>query len=161
MASFLVDGFRQTRELFPSDLRKKFVGVVISRARKHKRKNQPEATVEQQAADMATRLQQQEPSPEPEEPMDADAPLEQDSFRGVAFDDWVTLILQVRRSGCSVADVSSTRSFSLSTASTTRPSAPSSTSSSAASCGPSRIGCRPCASPWQVRRATLRLISRL
>lgn len=97
VASFLVDGFRQTRELFPSDLRKKFVGVVISRARKNKRKNAPEATVEQQAADMATRLQQHEPTPEPEEPMDADAPIEQDSFRGVAFDDWVTLILQVRR----------------------------------------------------------------
>lgn len=54
VATNLVDAFRETRELFPSDSKKKFMGVL---SRKWRRKGGDELDIETRAGQMASRLE--------------------------------------------------------------------------------------------------------
>ena len=53
VATHLVDAFRETRQLFPSDTKRKFTGVL---SRGWRRKGVGEIDLETQADEMATRL---------------------------------------------------------------------------------------------------------
>ncbi|KAI5479718.1 transcription factor TFIIIC complex subunit Sfc4 [Pseudohyphozyma bogoriensis] len=84
VSTFLVDSFRETRQLFPSDSKKKFTGVL---SRTWRRKGAGENDIEQQAGEMASRLERtMQTGEEPD--------LEEASFRGVSFDGWLTLIIK-------------------------------------------------------------------
>jgi general transcription factor 3C polypeptide 3 (transcription factor C subunit 4) len=54
VATQVVDAFRETRQLFPADLRKKFTGVL---SRTWKRKGAKETDIDAQADEMVSRLQ--------------------------------------------------------------------------------------------------------
>lgn len=55
VATYLVDAFRETKELFPADSNKKFTGVQLQRS--WKRKGVQEGDLEVQADEMANRLE--------------------------------------------------------------------------------------------------------
>lgn len=114
LATHLVDAFRETRQLFPSDAKKKFTGVL---SRRWRRKGVTENDVETQANEMASRLERTmgELRPHPlfvievarrkltvfslgnySEQTDGEPELEVDSYRGKDFDGWLTLIVKVR-----------------------------------------------------------------
>lgn len=112
VATYLVDAFRETKQLFPSDSNKKFTGVL---SRKWKRKGAAEHDIETQADEMASRLERtmsrppvpsvgpqtlaNESRPLPDEP-EEEPVLAVDSFRGITFDDWLGLIIKVRSLPC-------------------------------------------------------------
>ncbi|GAA5898643.1 hypothetical protein JCM8208_004721 [Rhodotorula glutinis] len=84
LASGLVDSFRSTPQLFPSDFKRKFMGMFRSR-RRGKKSQQVE--VEEEADHMATRLQRTLIA-------DEDNEVEETSFRGLDFDGWVDFLLK-------------------------------------------------------------------
>ncbi|ORY54996.1 hypothetical protein BCR35DRAFT_284512 [Leucosporidium creatinivorum] len=85
VATYLVDAFRETKELFPADSNKKFTGVQLQRS--WKRKGVQEGDLELQADEMANRLERR--MNEESEPL-----IEVDSYRGIHFDDWLELIMK-------------------------------------------------------------------
>ncbi|GAA6008607.1 hypothetical protein JCM11491_003366 [Sporobolomyces phaffii] len=87
IATRLIDSFRSTRQLFPSDFRKKFTGTVAGRPGRRRKGKDKEADLEDEADEMATRLQRQMIDDDEDE-------VEETSFRGRDFDYWVTFILQ-------------------------------------------------------------------
>ncbi|KPV77040.1 uncharacterized protein RHOBADRAFT_52003 [Rhodotorula graminis WP1] len=84
LATGLVDSFRSTTQLFPSDFKRKFTGMFRYR-RRGKRSQQVE--VEEEADHMANRLQRSLIS-------DEDNEVEETSFRGLDFDGWVDFLLK-------------------------------------------------------------------
>lgn len=115
VATYLVDAFRETKELFPADSNKKFTGVQLQRS--WKRKGVQEGDLEVQADEMANRLERRMSEfllsssngprhagdrladnfgwkDEENEPL-----IEVDSYRGIHFDDWLELIMKVSCSG--------------------------------------------------------------
>ncbi|GAA5855355.1 hypothetical protein JCM9279_001694 [Rhodotorula babjevae] len=84
LATGLVDSFRSTTQLFPSDFKRKFTGMFRYR-RRGKRSQQVE--VEEEADHMATRLQRTLIS-------DEDNEVEETTFRGLDFDGWVDFLLK-------------------------------------------------------------------
>ncbi|KAM0750023.1 TPR-like protein [Meredithblackwellia eburnea MCA 4105] len=86
VATFLVDNFRETRQLFPSSTggKKKFRGML---SRRWRRKGVKE-DLESQADEMVQRLERTMDEEED------DTPPEVDSFRGKDFDGWLTLIIR-------------------------------------------------------------------
>ena len=89
MASNLIYSFRSTRQHFTSDYKKKFTGMVRRRQGHRKKGKDKEADLEDEADEMATRLQRSLIDDDEDE-------VEETSFRGKDFDEWVTFILQVR-----------------------------------------------------------------
>ncbi|GAA5921558.1 hypothetical protein JCM1841_000569 [Sporobolomyces salmonicolor] len=90
IATRLVDSFRSTRQLFPSDFRKKFVGMMAPRYGRRGRKGAKEnraRDLEDEADLMANRLQRSMIA-------DEDNEVEETSFRGLDFDGWVDFILK-------------------------------------------------------------------
>ncbi|GAA5886248.1 hypothetical protein JCM5296_003537 [Sporobolomyces johnsonii] len=90
IATRLVDSFRSTRQLFPSDFRKKFVGMLAPRYGRRGRKGAKEnraRDLEEEADLMAHRLQRSMIA-------DEDNEVEETSFRGLDFDGWVDFILK-------------------------------------------------------------------
>ncbi|GAA5929194.1 hypothetical protein JCM10213_005007 [Rhodosporidiobolus nylandii] len=89
IATRLVDSFRSTKQLFPHDFRKKFVGMQRPnwRGRKGKGKGK-ERDLSAEADQMADRLEQQMDRPEEEDE------VEETTFRGLDFDEWVNFILK-------------------------------------------------------------------
>ncbi|KAK4700486.1 general transcription factor 3C polypeptide 3 (transcription factor C subunit 4), partial [Phenoliferia sp. Uapishka_3] len=86
VATHLVDAFRETRQLFPSDGKRKFAGVLT---RGWRRKGAGEVGIEAQADEMASRLERTMHA-ETEEAPD----IQIDSFRGKDFDGWMALIIK-------------------------------------------------------------------
>ncbi|GAA5873300.1 hypothetical protein JCM3774_005935 [Rhodotorula dairenensis] len=86
IASVLVDSFRSTRQLFPGDPRRKFTGVVSSFAGRRGRKTQAQR-LDAEADQMANRLERTMISEEDNE-------VEEHTFRGLHFDEWVEFILR-------------------------------------------------------------------
>ncbi|SGZ05942.1 BQ5605_C031g10903 [Microbotryum silenes-dioicae] len=84
VATFLVDAFRETKSLFPSDGKKRFMGAM---RRQWKRKGGNEMDIEKQADEMASRLERTLVDND-------DDNLAIDSFRGISFDDWLKLIIK-------------------------------------------------------------------
>ncbi|BGP45304.1 transcription factor TFIIIC subunit tfc4 [Rhodotorula kratochvilovae] len=84
IAAGLVDSFRSTKQLFPSDYKRKFMGVL--RLGK-KRGRKPLVDVEEEADHMASRLQRTLIA-------DEDNEVEETSFRGLDFDGWVDFVLK-------------------------------------------------------------------
>lgn len=89
IVSFLIDAYRTTRALFPSDGKKKFAGLF-----RPIKKRKEGRDVEQEASAMASRLQATMEEEEPQA-IEPDANVEQDSYRGVSFDDWAKLAVRV------------------------------------------------------------------
>ncbi|GAA5997999.1 hypothetical protein JCM5350_002855 [Sporobolomyces pararoseus] len=87
IATKLIDSFRSTRQLFPSDFKKKFTGMVRRRHGGRRKGKDKEADLEDEADEMATRLQRSMIDDDEDE-------IEETSFRGKDFDEWVTFILQ-------------------------------------------------------------------
>ncbi|GAA5974117.1 hypothetical protein JCM11641_003446 [Rhodosporidiobolus odoratus] len=86
IATGLVDSFRSTKQLFPSDFRKKFVGM--NRTHWKSRGKEKERDIGAEADQMADRLEQT---------LDADddrGEVEETSFRGLDFDGWVDFFLK-------------------------------------------------------------------
>ncbi|BGP22119.1 transcription factor TFIIIC subunit tfc4 [Rhodotorula toruloides] len=81
VATGLVDSFRSTQQLFPSDPRKRFKGMI----RTHRRKGKRDLAAE--ADQLADRLQRSIIAEEDNE-------VEETSFRGLDFDGWVDFILR-------------------------------------------------------------------
>ncbi|BGP05258.1 transcription factor TFIIIC subunit tfc4 [Rhodotorula toruloides] len=81
IATGLVDSFRSTKQLFPSDPRKRFTGMIRTHRRKGKR------DLEAEADQLADRLQRSIIAEEDNE-------VEETSFRGLDFDGWVDFILR-------------------------------------------------------------------
>jgi len=108
IASKLIETFRQTRQLFPSDFRKKFTGMVTTRRRKRRRGKtgtrggRPRKQVDQErdlqdeADEMQTRLQRTmiTADDQEEEEEEIDVEIEETSFRGKSFQEWVDFILK-------------------------------------------------------------------
>lgn len=98
-ASYLMDSFRTTKALFPSDGKKRYLG---SRRRGYKRKQNgteqslDEPNVDEQAAGIAERLQASLNDDETGYLEEQDMNIEQDAYRGVSFDDWALLAVRVR-----------------------------------------------------------------
>ncbi|KWU45778.1 TPR-like protein [Rhodotorula sp. JG-1b] len=86
IASVLVDSFRSTRQLFPGDYRRKFTGVVRNFQGRRGRKTQ-EQQFDAEADQMANRLERTMISDENNE-------VEEHTFRGLHFDEWVQFILR-------------------------------------------------------------------
>ena len=97
VVSYLIDSYRTTRALFPSDGKKKFAGLF----KPLKKRNQGR-DVEQEANVMASRLQATLEEDDPQQ-MEPDANVEQDSYRGVSFDEWAKLAVRVRSTAVSFA----------------------------------------------------------
>lgn len=98
LASHLLDNFRTTKALFPSDGKKRYFATSRPFRRKKKGNGQleEEENVDEQAAGIAERLHaslQDEENSMIDEP---DMNVEQDSYRGVSFDDWALLTVRVR-----------------------------------------------------------------
>ncbi|GJN87835.1 hypothetical protein Rhopal_000790-T1 [Rhodotorula paludigena] len=83
LATSLVDSFRSTKQLFPSDYKKKFTGMLTS----FRRKGKKAADIEEEADQMANRLQRTMIAEEDNE-------VEETSFRGLDFDGWADFILK-------------------------------------------------------------------
>lgn len=110
IASVLVDSFRSTRQLFPGDYRRKFTGVVRNFHGRRGGKTQ-EQQFDAEADQMANRLERtmskrSPPSTLPfeERPFtdtasaavsDENNEVEEHTFRGLHFDEWVQFILRV------------------------------------------------------------------
>lgn len=92
VVSFLIDTYRTTRALFPSDGKKKFAGLFKP---VKKRGGQVERDVEEEANTMASRLQAGMEDEEAQ-PVESDTNVEYDSYRGVTFDEWAKLAVRVR-----------------------------------------------------------------
>lgn len=96
LASHLLDIFRTTKALFPSDGKKKYIGIKKGFKRKQQGVDeQEEENVDEQAAGIAERLQA---SLQDEEQGDNDGPdmnVEQNAYRGVSFDEWAALAVRV------------------------------------------------------------------
>ncbi|GAA5826171.1 hypothetical protein JCM11251_007193 [Rhodosporidiobolus azoricus] len=90
IASRLVDSFRSTKQLFPQDPKKRFMGVLTGRGpgRRKKKQEGKERDIDADADQMADRLEQALDAEEVEEQ------VEETSFRGLEFDDWVAFILK-------------------------------------------------------------------
>ncbi|GAA5902958.1 hypothetical protein JCM6882_009654 [Rhodosporidiobolus microsporus] len=89
VATGLVDSFRSTRQLFPQDFKKKFVGMLgrpVGRPSGSGKKK--ERDIDADADQMADRLERTLDADEAEEP------VEETSFRGLDFDQWVDFILK-------------------------------------------------------------------
>ncbi|GAA5979094.1 hypothetical protein JCM10908_002802 [Rhodotorula pacifica] len=86
IASVLVDSFRSTRQLFPGDYRRKFTGVVSTFHGRRGRKTQAQR-MDDEADQMANRLERTMISEEDNE-------VEEHTFRGLHFDQWVDFILR-------------------------------------------------------------------
>jgi general transcription factor 3C polypeptide 3 (transcription factor C subunit 4) len=103
IATRLVESFRSTKPLFPYDHKKKFVGMQRKRKKRSDAKD-----VDLEADQMADRLQQTLGSSSflpflsvtslisPLTDLDEDNEVEETTFRGLHFDEWVDFILQVR-----------------------------------------------------------------
>ncbi|GAA6062994.1 hypothetical protein JCM10212_004976 [Sporobolomyces blumeae] len=87
IATRMVDSFRSTRQLFPSDFRKKFVGMRRRRAGRRKKGVDKDADLDDEADEMASRLQRSMITDEDDE-------IEETAFRGKEFDEWVDFILK-------------------------------------------------------------------
>lgn len=114
VATFLVDAFREQKELFPSDASKKFTGVRLQRT--WTRKGVKEKDIEVQADEMASRLERTmskwlwrfsaggvrraDPSPSATADEEVEQVLAVDSYRGINFDEWLELIMKVRHQPC-------------------------------------------------------------
>ncbi|GAA6054995.1 hypothetical protein JCM3770_000484 [Rhodotorula araucariae] len=85
IATGLVESFRTTKQLFPSDYKRKFTGVL--RLGRKKGKKTAQVDVEEEADHMATRLQRTLIA-------DEDNEVEETSFRGLDFDGWVDFVLK-------------------------------------------------------------------
>lgn len=96
LASHLLDTFRTTKALFPSDGKKRYVGSKRLHIRKPKGTEQEaEENVDEQAAGIAERLHASLHDEEMEAGEGSDMVLEQDAFRGISFDDWAALAVRV------------------------------------------------------------------
>lgn len=98
LAAYLLDSFRTTKALFPSDGKKRYLG---SRKGYKKKQNgtehvQDEENVDEQAAGIAERLQASLNEDESGNVDEADMNVERDAYRGVSFDDWALLAVKVR-----------------------------------------------------------------
>ena len=89
IATRLIDSFRSTRQLFPSDYKKKFTGMVRRKRGDRKKGKDKEADLAEEADEIANRLERSMIEDEEDE-------VEETSFRGRDFDQWVNFILQVR-----------------------------------------------------------------
>ncbi|POY73527.1 hypothetical protein BMF94_3464 [Rhodotorula taiwanensis] len=86
IATGLIDSFRSTRQLFPGDFRKKFTGVLSSYRGRRGRKTQAQQ-MDDEADMMANRLERTMIAEEDNE-------VEEHTFRGLHFDEWVSFILK-------------------------------------------------------------------
>ncbi|GAA5845725.1 hypothetical protein JCM5353_001690 [Sporobolomyces roseus] len=87
IATRLIDSFRSTRQLFPSDYKKKFTGMVRRKGGARKKGKDKEADLAEEADEIANRLERSMIEDEEDE-------VEETSFRGRDFDQWVNFILQ-------------------------------------------------------------------
>ncbi|GAA5924202.1 transcription factor TFIIIC subunit TFC4 [Sporobolomyces koalae] len=87
IATRLIDSFRSTRQLFPSDFKKKFTGIVRRVGGIRKKGIDKQADLEDEADEMANRLKRSMIEDDEDE-------VEETSFRGRDFDQWVNFILQ-------------------------------------------------------------------
>ncbi|GAA6030008.1 hypothetical protein JCM8097_009212 [Rhodosporidiobolus ruineniae] len=85
IATRLVESFRSTKQLFPSDFKVKFRGM--NRAHWKNRGKKKERDIGAEADQMADRLQQTIDAEDDEE-------MEETTFRGLDFDQWVDFILK-------------------------------------------------------------------
>lgn len=97
LASHLLDIFRTTKALFPSDGKKRYFASRQGYKRKQNGvgEHQEEENVDEQAAGIAERLQASLHDEEMLNPEEPDMHVEQNSYRGVSFDDWALLAVRV------------------------------------------------------------------
>jgi hypothetical protein len=98
LASHMLDIFRTTKALFPSDGKKRYFGSRKGCRRKQKgvqNQEEEEENVDEQAAGIAERLQEVGSFEE------FDMNFEQNAYRGVSFDDWALLAVRVSSESCS------------------------------------------------------------
>ena len=91
-AAYLVDTYRTTRALFPSDGKKKYTGIFKASKRHHK----TVLNVDEQAQDIAQRLQasmvdDERPADEPDDNVN----VAEDAYRKVSFDEWARIAVRV------------------------------------------------------------------
>ena len=91
VATTLVDGFRETPQLFPSDGKAKYRGML---ARKWGRKGAAERDMDTQVSEMTARLEGQVNLEDDEDESGGGA--DANSFRAKSFGDWLRLIISVR-----------------------------------------------------------------
>lgn len=96
-ASHLLDTFRTTKALFPSDGKKRYFGSRKGYRRKQKgvQDHEEEENVDEQAAGIAERLQASLHDDETGNYEELDMHFEQNAYRGVSFDDWALLTVRV------------------------------------------------------------------
>jgi general transcription factor 3C polypeptide 3 (transcription factor C subunit 4) len=114
LASYLIDTFRTTKGLFPSDGKKKYLGGFRKSYKRRNKKvkdgqnvaeeEEEEPDVDDQAAGIAERLHASlaDDDMQFEEP---DSNVEHNAYRGVTFDDWAGLTVRVSLDFCPVISV--------------------------------------------------------
>ena len=104
LASHMLDIFRTTKALFPSDGKKRYFGSRKGYRRRQKgvqNQEEEEENVDEQAAGIAERLQASLHDDEVGSFEEFDMNFEQNAYRGVSFDDWALLAVRVSSESCS------------------------------------------------------------
>lgn len=104
LASHMLDLFRTTKALFPSDGKKRYFGSRKGYRRKQKGiqhlQAEEEENVDDQAAGIAERLQASLHDDEVANFEESDMHFEENAYRGVNFDDWALLAVRVSAKSC-------------------------------------------------------------